>query len=214
MLHAETHTTGHAPSGLLHACILMHVHEHDCRWDYAIKERDAEITELKRRLVDSEHRAREAASKAAEELRVMGADLQVRRQLTCLRPLFTQTKATLSTGFSRSTVCLSHWEAGVRSCRLDMSESRKWHLMAAVLHLVLCSVPASPAELQTQLGAGSSRVRFTQQGPDNSEACTASRHWRRRGGGLCSPSQQVFRCRAAGSEGWRCPAELRPKRVY
>lgn len=49
------------------------------------------------------------------------------------------------------------------------------HLMASVLLLVPCSVPALvPAELQTQLGAGSSRERFTQQGPDNFEARTAS----------------------------------------
>lgn len=56
---------------------------HLCRWDYAIEERDAEITELKRRLVEAEHKAREAASKAAEELRVMGAELQVSLQARC-----------------------------------------------------------------------------------------------------------------------------------
>lgn len=121
MLHAETHTPGPEPSGLLHACILMHVHECECRWDYAIEERDAEITELKRRLVEAEHRAREAASKAAEELRVMGADLQVRRQQTCLQPLCTQTQATLSAGFSKVLFAYPTGKLGVRSCRLDMS---------------------------------------------------------------------------------------------
>jgi hypothetical protein len=50
------------------------------RWDYALEERDTEIADLKRRLVEAEHKAREAASKAAEELRALHSELLVRRQ--------------------------------------------------------------------------------------------------------------------------------------
>lgn len=51
------------------------------RWDYAQDERDTEIAELKKRLVEAEHKAKEAAGKAADELKVLASDLQVRRHV-------------------------------------------------------------------------------------------------------------------------------------
>ena len=47
------------------------------RWDYAQDERDTEIAELKRRLVEAEHKAKEAATKAAEELQALTTEVQV-----------------------------------------------------------------------------------------------------------------------------------------
>lgn len=58
---------------------IVHVCAH--RWDYALEERDIEIADLKRRLVEAEHRAKEAAAKAAEELRAANSELQVGGEL-------------------------------------------------------------------------------------------------------------------------------------
>lgn len=46
------------------------------KWDYAQDERDNEIDELKKRLVEAEHKAKEAAGKAAEELKTLNNELQ------------------------------------------------------------------------------------------------------------------------------------------
>jgi hypothetical protein len=47
------------------------------RWDYALDQRDAEIAELKGRLVEAEHRAKQAADKAAEDAAAAASELQV-----------------------------------------------------------------------------------------------------------------------------------------
>lgn len=49
-----------------------------CRWDYAADERDTEIAELKKRLVEQDRKHKEMASKTAEDVKIMTVELQVR----------------------------------------------------------------------------------------------------------------------------------------
>jgi predicted RNase H-related nuclease YkuK (DUF458 family) len=48
-----------------------------CRWGYSQDERDSEIAELKKRLVEEQRKAKESALKAADELKAVVAELQV-----------------------------------------------------------------------------------------------------------------------------------------
>lgn len=52
-----------------------------CRWDYAADERDTEIADLKRRLVEADKRSREAAAKAADDIKAASSELQVSGRL-------------------------------------------------------------------------------------------------------------------------------------
>lgn len=48
-----------------------------CRWDYAADERDCEIADLKRMLVEAEHKAKQATDSAAEDVAAANSELQV-----------------------------------------------------------------------------------------------------------------------------------------
>lgn len=50
---------------------------HVCRWDYSHDDRDNEIQELKRRLVESERKSKEEKLKAANDSKVLKDQLQV-----------------------------------------------------------------------------------------------------------------------------------------
>jgi hypothetical protein len=52
-----------------------------CRWDYNHDERDNEIAELKKRLVEEQRKAKDAAAKAETDLKDVLASLQVRLRL-------------------------------------------------------------------------------------------------------------------------------------
>lgn len=65
------------------------------RWDYSHDERDNEIAELKKRLVEEQRKTKEAASKAAEELKLVMDELQV--GAACLLPMIDMGTAVKST---------------------------------------------------------------------------------------------------------------------
>lgn len=166
-----------------------------CRWDYAEDEREHEIADLKRRLVEAEHKAREAAARAAEELRAVHAELQVG---ACGHGWAAGTRLMLDVLCSQMN--LSGWGdccRGSVDCRLGganllfellVSAAYACHDVwshdltvqwTAVQHSVLsstvtldcCCLALLPAAvLQAELGRSSSREPQPEQGPVQPEA--------------------------------------------
>lgn len=60
-------------------CVYGSLH---CRWDYTCDERDNEIAELKKRLTEQERKSKDAATKAAEDLKGLASELQVSQDAT------------------------------------------------------------------------------------------------------------------------------------